>query len=559
MRTFLKPVLLFAWACSLTCFSGCQSKKAAALPDKNIEILFTGDTHCKLDGVLNFASVSALKKDLLKETPYVTLIDAGDAVQGELIGTISKGLHITQLMNACNYDYAIIGNHEFDFGLKNFSRIISFSKAKYLNTNVKYTGHSENNLEGTFAYDIKSYGNVKVAFLGVSTPLSVKSSTPAFFMENGKFVYDFCEGNKGSKLFSKIQNTTKKARKEGADYVVVVSHLGMRDTNAFERLFNAASLINHTSGIDAVIDAHEHELNEQHFIRNLNGKEVLLTSCGTKFDNIGKLTINTEGKITSELVHNYTKKDPAVLEEMELIKKSIQTELASKVAYSNMMLSINDENGIRLVRTRETAIGNLCADAYRAVTNADIGLANGGGIRKSLPKGHITNADIINIHPFNNTICSRKIKGSQLLDCLEFAAKNVKATTSAGGKANGEFGGFLSVSGLRFTIDTSISTPILTDEKGMLTDIHGYRRIKNVEIEKNGLYVPLDPKATYLVASNSYIIKNSGDGNTTLTSGELIHDDVMIDNQALIYYITEVLKGDVSSRYSKTEGRITVK
>lgn len=67
----------------------------------------------------------------LAETDYVTLIDAGDAIQGEAIGTLSKGSYISDIMDFIGYDYAVPGNHEFDYGMDTFLNLAERAGYEY--------------------------------------------------------------------------------------------------------------------------------------------------------------------------------------------------------------------------------------------------------------------------------------------------------------------------------------------------------------------------------------------------------------------------------------------
>ena len=60
------------------------------------------------------------KKQMMNQTPYVTLVDAGDAIQGAPVGTLSEGGYIIDIMNQTGYDVAVPGNHEFDYGMPDF-------------------------------------------------------------------------------------------------------------------------------------------------------------------------------------------------------------------------------------------------------------------------------------------------------------------------------------------------------------------------------------------------------------------------------------------------------
>ena len=538
---------------SLVGFTGGKAR-----PNEDIVILYTNDIHCGIEDGLGFAGLAALKKDVQKVTPYVALVDNGDAVQGTLIGTISKGSYIVDIMNEVGYDFAILGNHEFDYGMDVLDGLIAKANAKYLVCNIEFTGKNKTFLDRTAPYAIKSFGNVKVAFVGVTTPNSITSSTPAFFQENGEFVYDLSKSATGKKLFYKVQNAVNAARGEGADYVILLSHTGVDEQDA---PCNSVSIIANTVGIDAVLDGHSHSVIQQQLVKNKYGEEVILTSTGTKFANIGKLTITKDGKLYSQLINPslYDKKDAAITKFIDGIKASYEAEVMKVVAKSDVALKITDSTGVRMVRNSETAIGNLCADAYRAVAQSDIAMVNGGGIRANLPLGDITYADIINVHPFGNILCKVKTTGQQILDCLEFACRSTRNVYKEGQKAVGESGGFQHVSGLKFTIDTSIPTSVITDDKGMFAGVTGARRVKDVLVEKDGKWVPIDPKATYTLASHNYMLKEGGDGFNMFQNDELLIDEGMIDNQVLMTYIVDILEGNLKDKYADIEGRITIK
>lgn len=538
---------------SLVGFTGGKAR-----PNEDIVILYTNDIHCGIEDGFGFAGLAALKKDVQKVTPYVTLVDNGDAVQGTLIGTISKGSYIVDIMNEVGYDFAILGNHEFDYGMDVLDGLIAKAKAQYLVCNIDFTGKNKTFLDRTAPYAIKSYGNVKVAFVGVVTPNAITTSTPAFFQENDEFVYDLNKSATGKKLFYKVQSAVNAARSEGADYVILLSHTGVDEQDA---PCNSVSIIANTVGIDAVLDGHSHSVIQQQLVKNKYGEEVILTSTGTKFANIGKLTISKEGKLYSQLITPslYDKKDAAITKFIDGIKAQYEAEVMKVVAKSDVALKITDSTGVRMVRNSETAIGNLCADAYRTVAQADIGMVNGGGIRANLPLGDITYADIINVHPFGNILCKVKTTGQQILDCLEFACRSTRNVYKEGQKAVGESGGFQSVSGLKFTIDTSIPTSVVTDEKGMFAGVTGARRVKDVMVEKDGKWVPIDPNATYTLASHNYMLKQGGDGFNMFQKDELLIDEGMIDNQVLMTYIVDILEGNLKDKYADIEGRITIK
>ena len=145
------------------------------------------------------------------------------------------------------------------------------------------------------------------------------------------------------------------------------------------------------------------------------------------------------------------------------------------------------------------------------------------------------------------------------MDFLELANRFVTAETSVDGLAAGENGGFQQVSGLKFTVDTSIPTPVVLDENGMLTSIEGERRVKDVMILNDvGEYEPIDAEKTYTMTSTNYLIKQGGCDTDMFTDNVLLIDEAMADYEALINYITETLDGQLGDLYSSTEGRITI-
>ena len=145
-----------------------------------------------------------------------------------------------------------------------------------------------------------TYGDTKVALVGASTPESFTKSTPAYFQDaNGNYIYSFCEDESGQKLYDRIQSSVDAARADGANYVILVGHLGENGTT--ER-WSSDSIIKNTNGIDAVIDGHSHETVPSKVVKNKDGKDITLTQTGTKLQDIGKMTIKKDGTITTELI-----------------------------------------------------------------------------------------------------------------------------------------------------------------------------------------------------------------------------------------------------------------
>ena len=139
-----------------------------------------------------------------------------------------------------------------------------------------------------------------MAYVGVSTPESFTKSTPAYFQDtNGNYIYSFCEDESGEAFYRQVQSSVDSARAEGADFVILVGHLG--ETGVTER-WSSVNLLSHIRGVDVCIDGHSHETTPSMTVKDMDGKDVIITQTGTKLANIGKLTIRTDGTISAELV-----------------------------------------------------------------------------------------------------------------------------------------------------------------------------------------------------------------------------------------------------------------
>ena len=195
---------------------------AADEKSNDIVILYTNDVHCAVDDNIGYAGLAAYKKEMQAAYNYVALVDCGDSVQGDVIGTLSKGEYLVDIMNEVGYDFASFGNHEFDYTLPQLQKLIDKAKYQYLCCNLTYTAKDGKGLTGYKAYEIKTYGDTKVAFVGIDTPESFTKSTPTYFQDaNGNFVYSFAEGNKGADLYNKVQETVDAAKKANGKVIGV--------------------------------------------------------------------------------------------------------------------------------------------------------------------------------------------------------------------------------------------------------------------------------------------------------------------------------------------------
>lgn len=364
---------------------------------QDIVVLYTGDVYCAVDENIGYAGLAAYKKQVEEETPYVALVDCGDALQGDAIGTISQGEYLVDIMNKVGYDFAVLGNHEFDYGMERLAELMEMSDAAYLGCNVDYTGSGENALSALQQYEIVDYGDTKVAFIGISAPESISQSTPAYFMdENGDIVYSFCSDS-GEALYSRVQETVDSCREEGADYVIALTHLGDDESSA---PFRSTDLIAGTSGIDAVLDSDSHSAIDSDMVEKEEGREIPLSSSGTGLENIGQLTITPEGDITTRLISDFEEKDSDMESFIADIQSEYEEELQQVIAGSDVdetyTLASHDYmlrqsgDGFTMFADNEMVVEEGMVDYQILITYISDYLGGSIGEQYSSPDGRIT-------------------------------------------------------------------------------------------------------------------------------------------------------------------------
>lgn len=263
--------------------------------EKKIVIIYENDTHSTLAG---FPKMVTAKNQALAETRNVLTCCCGDFSTDFLptpgLGRNTKGAGIIEVMNVVGYDYVVPGNHDFDFSIPVIQENMKNLNAGVVCLNAVNTKTGESLFPG---YMIRKIGGVKVAFVGVTTTTVISRRNKQLFSdEDGNVIYSFLQDS----VIDAVQKNVDKARAEGADYVVVLSHLGDVKNGPHP---TSIEMIKGTSGIDLVIDGHSHTVIEGDKYADKDGKEVLLTSSGLKFANIGKVTISLKkSTITSTLI-----------------------------------------------------------------------------------------------------------------------------------------------------------------------------------------------------------------------------------------------------------------
>ena len=509
-----------------------------AKDSETIVILYENDVHCAVEG---YSKLAAMKNELKSEYEYVGVVSSGDFVQGGTLGAVSKGEYIVELMNLVGYDAIAPGNHEFDYTISRLTELYELSETKYISCNFAKIGEEKTYFE---PYTIVSYGDVDIAYIGIITPETITSARPSQFRnENGEIIYTFNE----SRLYELVQESIDEATEDGADYVIALSHIGYDESG---ELNDVTDVIENTDGLDVVLDAHSHSVIEEKIVKDKSGDDVLLSSTGTGFENIGKLTI-ANGEFDTELVktETYTKTDADVDAYIAEINESYAELGNRKIGESKVELITHNEEGVRLVRTAETNLGNLCSDALFFVTNADVSYVNGGGLRAPIKSGDMTFNDIYSVFPFNNRIVTAEITGQVLLDMLEMSMISYPQ----------EDGAFPHMSGITFSVNKSIPSSIKVDENGFFTKVDGDYRVYDVKVldKESGNYKALELDKKYILAAADYYILNFGSGMSMFKDAKVVESEGMLDVEVLERYITDNLNGVIGEEYKDVVNRIT--
>ena len=536
MKKLCKRIITFSLVLcmALSVFTGV----VYAADTDTVVILYENDVHCAVEG---YSKLAAMKNELLETHTNVGVVSVGDFVQGGTLGAVSKGEYIVNLMNKVGYDAIALGNHEFDYQLPRLNELNAMSNTKFISCNFQKIGEDKTYFE---PYTIVSYGNVDVAYIAITTPETINSSSPAQFKnDKGELIYTFNE----SKLYDIVQTNINAAETAGADYVIALSHIGYDESG---NLADITDVIENTDGFDVVLDAHSHSVIEEKVIKDKSGDDVLLTSTGTKFEYIGKLTIKN-GAFDTELVEveSYTKTDPVVDAYITEINENYAQLGNRKIGESKVEFITHDKDGNRLVRNAETNLGNFCSDALRVMTGADMSFVNGGGLRAPMESGDITFNDIFSVFPFNNQIVTAEISGQILIDFLEMAVMNYPE----------EDGSFPHMSGVTFSVNKSIPTSVKVDENGFFEKVDGAYRVYNVKVldKTSGEYKALDPNGKYVLAGFNYFLLDFGGGMTMFKDAKILDAEGTLDVELLENYIVEHLGGVIGEEYAEVKPNIS--
>lgn len=547
MKKLLSLLLVLCLVLSLSC-TAFAAEAAKPLDGKTV-ILHSNDVHGAID---LYAAMAAMKADYEAQGAKVILADAGDYSQGTVYVSVNKGADAVTMMNAAGYDVATLGNHEFDYGYAQLMENMKAAKFRVLCADVL-------DADGKTIFDANTIiekGGVKIGFFGLETPEAQTKANPKLIQG-----LKFLAGADGKELYDCAAAQVADLKKQGADIIVCLAHLGVDDSS---KPYTSYDLAKNVQGIDFIIDGHSHSV----MIKGLNGEPI--QSTGTAFANIGVIVIdNATKKIESNklekiwhkvtvdkkdvTVYDYKGRDKTVAAAAKAIMEPIDKAYGEKFAVSEVAL-----NGTKAPdgnRDSETNLGDLITDAmlWKVLKDTEltvpaenvVALTNGGGIRASIGVGDVTKKNINTVLPFGNTLAVVYVKGAELLEALE-------ASTYCTPKS---LGGFPQVAGMQFKV-TTYEKYDANAEPYPGSTYYGPKTINRVSIGSiNGK--DFDPEATYAVVTNNFAA-GGGDTYHAFAAATSQFDTGLPLDEVVMEYITKELKGVIGEAYAEPAGRIVV-
>jgi len=369
-----------------------SSKRNLQGSSDDIIILHLNDVHCGVNDTIGYDGFVLYRDELSKNYPNIISVDVGDHIQGGTLGSISDGTAIIDIMNKVGFDVSILGNHEFDYGIEQLSKLGENITSKYISTNFCYRANKTSVYN---PYKIIEKGGKKIAFIGVITPLTFSKTYLSTIKDsNGEAIYDFLAGNNAQELYDRIQEHINHVRnEEGADYVILLTHVGMNVEQ-----YTSNILLSKIQNVDAVLDGHTHQIYNT-TSNDMDNKNIHITQTGTKLQSIGKLVIKKDGTIESENIQDIPepsdttnatkltrgKKEVWVNKEMNdyinnmfsLYEKDLN-ELYGSNDYDLLIMpeGVTDSHSA-YCRFQECTVGNLLTDAFRSAGNSNASFVNG--------------------------------------------------------------------------------------------------------------------------------------------------------------------------------------
>lgn len=414
--------------CSLFAFSAISTAMAQEV---NIKILGTSDIHGRVvpwsygadveDKSGSYAQIATYVKDVRKNNKNVILVDVGDAIQDNQVDVFAKDKKyykdhpIPKVLNEMKYDVFVLGNHEFNFGMKALDEILKDIKAKKLTANFYYKKNDKRYIDAT---TIIEKDGVKLGIIGLSTPMSAKFEEDTGNLKDMKFTSPTEEA----------RTQVDKLKAKGVDAIIVIAHMGIDNENKIPDT-GMRDVINAVDGIDVVIAGHMHKDVPSETIKN-----TLITEphrYGTVVSEVD-LTFDINDKKEVKLVKKESKTVP--VKELEADKKIAEIykpyheklrELNNVVIGQtvNEMVPQETKHGVSAAFSRDTGLSSFINDVEQHYSGADVVTFSFDHQKARMNKGDIKKKDIIfNYRYAGGDVTVYEMTGKQLKEYMEWSA-----------------------------------------------------------------------------------------------------------------------------------------
>lgn len=414
--------------CSLFALSAVSTAMAQEV---NIKLLGTSDVHGRIvpwsygadveDKSGSYAQIATYVKDVRKNNKNVVLVEVGDAIQDNQIDVFAKDKKyykdhpIPKVLNEMNYDIFVLGNHEFNFGMKALDEILKDIKAKKLTANFY---HKKNDKRYIDATTIIEKDGVKLGIIGLSTPMSAKFEEDTGNLKDMKFTSPTEEA----------RTQVEKLKAKGVDAIIAVTHMGIDNENNIPDT-GMRDVINAVDGIDVVIAGHMHKDVPSETIKN-----TLITEphrYGTVVSEVD-LTFDINDKKEVKLVKKESKTVP--VKALEADKKIVEIykpyheklrELNNVVIgqTANEMVPQETKHGVSAAFSKDTGLSSFINDVEQHYSGADVVTFSFDHQKARMDKGDIKKKDIIfNYRYAGGDVTVYEMTGKQLKEYMEWSA-----------------------------------------------------------------------------------------------------------------------------------------
>ena len=414
--------------CSLFALSAVSTAMAQEV---NIKLLGTSDVHGRIvpwsygadveDKSGSYAQIATYVKDVRKNNKNVVLVEVGDAIQDNQVDVFAKDKKyykdhpVPKVLNEMNYDIFVLGNHEFNFGMKALDEILKDIKAKKLTANFYYKKNDKRYIDAT---TIIEKDGVKLGIIGLSTPMSAKFEEDTGNLKDMKFTSPTEEA----------RTQVEKLKAKGVDAIIVIAHMGIENENKIPDT-GMRDVINAVDGIDVVIAGHMHKDVPSETIKN-----TLITEphrYGTVVSEVD-LTFDINDKKEVKLVKKESKTVP--VKELEADKKIAEIykpyheklrELNNVVIgqTKNEMVPQETKHGVSAAFSKDTGLSSFINDVEQHYSGADVVTFSFDHQKARMNKGDIKKKDIIfNYRYAGGDVTVYELTGKQLKEYMEWSA-----------------------------------------------------------------------------------------------------------------------------------------